>query len=438
MIEPIMFVGIGFLIAGLLVIGCIPLVHARAVRLTMRRLEALTPLSMAEIQADKDQLRAEFAMSTRRLEMSVEQMKAKTTSQLAEIGKKSEAIGRLKLDLGEKTAALFALEAKEKQLTDDLDGLQTELTAKTNGLAETERALAETKEELARVAASSHESAMTVDSQRVELVALRAQVEVRQGQIESYEKETKGLQDRLALQTANAESLNLQLNEERTKAENFANRVAELERQLVAETTEVEILSRRVQELGGRLDEQGRFLAEREYASDRLRTETTTAQKTEADIRAELADAETRHRFATEGLRAEKALLEAQLTQSQEERSKLQREIAGMKREAETAWANERTDNAMLRERINDVAAEVARLTATLEGPDSPIEAILNGDASRPHRVAEAPAGNATNRTEEKAFPSIAPNGGESKGTLADRIRALQGRASRVPQPSGA
>ena len=40
------------------------------------RLEAATPLSMAEIQADKDQLRAEFAMSTRRLETSVEQMKS--------------------------------------------------------------------------------------------------------------------------------------------------------------------------------------------------------------------------------------------------------------------------------------------------------------------------------------------------------------------------
>jgi hypothetical protein len=43
---------------------------------------------MAEIQADKDQLRAEFAMSARRLEMSVDQLKNKTTSQLAELGKK--------------------------------------------------------------------------------------------------------------------------------------------------------------------------------------------------------------------------------------------------------------------------------------------------------------------------------------------------------------
>src|SRR3981081_1256230 len=139
MIEPIMYMGIGVLVAGLLVIGAIPLVHARAVRLTMKRLEAMTPMSMAEIQADKDQLRAEFAMSTRRLEMSVEQMKAKTTRQLAEIGKKSEAIGRLKLELGEKTAALFALEAKEKQLTDDLQSLRGELEARSGALNEKER-----------------------------------------------------------------------------------------------------------------------------------------------------------------------------------------------------------------------------------------------------------------------------------------------------------
>src|ERR1700741_547619 len=130
MIEPIMYGAIGFLISMLFGLMIVPLVHNRAVRLTRRRLEAATPLSMAEIQAEKDQLRAEFAMSTRRLEMSVEQLKAKTTNQLTEIGRKSDAIGRLKLDLGEKTASLFALEAKEKQLSSELHAGQAELAAK--------------------------------------------------------------------------------------------------------------------------------------------------------------------------------------------------------------------------------------------------------------------------------------------------------------------
>jgi hypothetical protein len=104
MIEPIMYLAIGFLLSMLFGLMIVPLVHNRAVRLTTRRLEAATPLSMAEIQADKDQLRAEFAMSARRLEMSVDQLKHKTTSQLAELGKKTDAINRMKLELGERNS----------------------------------------------------------------------------------------------------------------------------------------------------------------------------------------------------------------------------------------------------------------------------------------------------------------------------------------------
>src|SRR5581483_1457564 len=94
-----------------------------------------------------------------------------------------------------------------------------------------------------------------------------------------------------------------------------------------------------------------------------------------------------------------------------------------MRREAESSWAAERVENALLRERINDVAAEVARLTATLEGPGSPIEAMLV-EAASARRVSasagdEAPAENGN---------SVA----ENKNTLADRIRALQSTASRV------
>src|ERR1041384_1344289 len=131
MIEPIMFFGIGFMVASLPTLIFLPLVHGRTVRLTTRRLEAATPLSMAEIQADKDQLPAEFAMSTRRLEMSVEQLKNKTTSQLAELGKKSDAINRMKIELGEKNATIFSLEAREKAVKEQLRATEEEFAAKT-------------------------------------------------------------------------------------------------------------------------------------------------------------------------------------------------------------------------------------------------------------------------------------------------------------------
>src|SRR5437899_4832061 len=183
MIEPIMYVGLGFLAASLIALAIIPFVHARAVRLTMRRLEAATPLSMAEIQADKDQLRAEFAMSTRRLEMSVEQLKNKSTGQLADLGKKNDVINRLKMELGEKAATIFALEARDKGIKDQLRATEDELEVKTNALRETERNLADKMAEFARASAQLSETSAASDSQRVEIVALKTQIDNLKDQV---------------------------------------------------------------------------------------------------------------------------------------------------------------------------------------------------------------------------------------------------------------
>ncbi len=70
MIQSILFFALGFLCAGFLALMVAPAVWRRAVRLTRRRIEASVPLSLGEIQADKDRIRAEFAMSIRRLEMA--------------------------------------------------------------------------------------------------------------------------------------------------------------------------------------------------------------------------------------------------------------------------------------------------------------------------------------------------------------------------------
>jgi len=112
MIEPLMFIGIGFLVAALIGLAVMPLIHDRAVRLTTRRLQASLPQSMKEIQADKDLLRAEFAMSMRRLEMNLEQLKDKTTGQIVELNKKDDAINRLKLQRDMLRVDIIALNAQ--------------------------------------------------------------------------------------------------------------------------------------------------------------------------------------------------------------------------------------------------------------------------------------------------------------------------------------
>ncbi len=132
MIESVMYFGIGFLVAALLGLLFIPMVHNRAVRLTMKRLEASMPLSIAEIRADNDQVRSEFAVSTRRLEMKIEKLKVQTTTQLAEHGKKTDAINWLKKELAENKVTNLALEARIKPLRDQLRATEEELQTKSN------------------------------------------------------------------------------------------------------------------------------------------------------------------------------------------------------------------------------------------------------------------------------------------------------------------
>jgi chromosome segregation ATPase len=426
MVEPMMYFGIGFLVAALLALMFFPLVHNRAVRLTVRRLEAATPLTIAEIRADKDQLRAEFAMSTRRLEMSVEQMKARATSQLAELGKKTDAINQLKKELGEKTAAYFALEARDKALAEQLRASEQEFQLKTGALREAERALSDKEAELSKLTAELGDQSIASDSQRVELAALRTQVEAMKVSVSNYERSMKETEERLTRERGDAAN---NLTDARGRLDLLNARKSDLEQQLVAQTAEAEQFNQRVQELEARLGEQGRLMAQRDDEIERLRQEAETAHKAHNDLRDEMSSSSTR---SVERQKGEIARLEGELAAAHEVRAKLEADMADLKREAESSWAAERVENALLRERINDVAAEVARLTAALEGPDSPIDAMLAAGAHGLDLAAIPASGSPPiNIVRGEAGPArIEP--GEQRRTLADRIRALQSGASRV------
>src|ERR1700738_2324978 len=219
MIEPIMYLAIGFLVSMLFGLMIVPLVHNRAVRLTTRRLEAATPLSMAEIQADKDQLRAEFAMSARRLEMSVDQLKNKTTSQLAELGKKSDAINRMKIELGEKNATIFSLEAREKAVKEQLRATEEEFTAKTEALRDAEQALKDKQNDLAKINAELSDRWVVADNRQVELVAVRTQIVELKSRVGDAEQEFATTHARLEQQRGESDMATRELAGARSRVE---------------------------------------------------------------------------------------------------------------------------------------------------------------------------------------------------------------------------
>lgn len=424
MIEAIMFSALGFLAASLVALVLLSAVWHRAVRLTTRRIEGAIPVSMAEIQADKDQLRAEFAMSTRRLEASVEQLKLKTTDQLAEIGRKTDVARQLKSDVEETTAAVTSLEAQERALRDRLRATEEELSAKSRELHETEGHLSNKLNELSQINRTLSEKSIEADSQRVEIVALETQCDTLKHRVVNLERDVAATEERLAEERGVVERTTRTLAEEREKVESLNRRLADSERLVTEGRTVVENLSRNVASLESEIRRQTEIVAERERELTGMRAE---AAKYRDEALASRRDAESAARAfnsTIETLKSEKSMLEGALAQLREDRNRLQQEVAAYKHQAETAWASERVENALLRERINDIAAEVTRMTATLEGPGSSINQILDKTPAAPRQ------NGGPSRLPSAAGAAAAPMSG-ARLSLADRIRALQSRSGR-------
>ena len=172
----------------------------------------------------------------------------------------------------------------------------------------------------------------------------------------------------------------------------MSQRVTDLDRQLIVQVKEAEMLGNRVNDLEARLATQGKLLAERDFENNQLRQAKEAAERTAQGT----AGRDRQHQRsgkspALEKLKAEKAAVEEQLRVARDERAKLQRDINAIQQQAESSWATERMENALLRERINDIAAEVAKLAMQLEGPNSPIEAMLARGTGAAARAARSP-----------------------------------------------
>jgi chromosome segregation ATPase len=85
----------GLLVAGLVMMLILPAFWRRALRLSERRARLQTPLSVNEAIAERDQLRAEHAVSRRRLERRVEALEEALAEQRAALGRE---VRRVALD----------------------------------------------------------------------------------------------------------------------------------------------------------------------------------------------------------------------------------------------------------------------------------------------------------------------------------------------------
>ncbi len=127
-IESIMIFALGVFAAGLCALLVLPALHARAERLARRRVEALFPLSIAELTAEKDHLRAEFAVVQRRLERRVDEALAGKHADMEEVGRGAVRIEALTQDVEHRDARIAALEEDLARTQGTLGETETRLS----------------------------------------------------------------------------------------------------------------------------------------------------------------------------------------------------------------------------------------------------------------------------------------------------------------------
>jgi len=425
MVEQAMFFGLGFLAACLITIFVANAVWRRAVRLTTRRVQAAMPVSLAEIKADRDQLRAEFALSTRKLELAVEEMKTKSHQQIVDIGRKNEQLRILLGEVKDRTEAVKTGEAREKTLRDELLASEARIGDLTRALREAETRLDRTGQDLAERERGASDAQTLADSRRVEIAAL-------QTNLARVEEEVGDLRRQLtAAEAEKTERAAAHASAERQVFEARA-RIVALETSLKAAVDAARTQAEEVGRLQAKITEQAATLAvhasESQTLSTRMESLLGDRDRADQDLARRAAEAELRASALVreiEGFRADKAALEAQVAAERAERDRSADQLASLERAASENWQRERTDAALLRERMNDLAAEITAMTAVLEGEASPLQRLIasvendqRAEATLPVAATLGPAGEVVQQSAERRT-----------ATIAERVRALQARA---------
>ncbi len=152
-IQSAMLVALGFFVAALIGFLLAPFYRRRAQRLATDALRATMPLTSQEIAADKDRLRAQFALTIHRLERQVEEATHSAAKQMVEINRRDAGISALEGDVQRLRTSLDEHENARRVLEQTI----TERLPKVeHRLSEAKKLLFQRDREIASLTQSAH------------------------------------------------------------------------------------------------------------------------------------------------------------------------------------------------------------------------------------------------------------------------------------------
>ncbi len=471
-----MYFVLGLLAAGLVALLVTPVLWRRAERLAQRRVEAALPSTRAEINADKDQLRARFAVTNRRLEMAISRLNEKLAGRLIEVGEQKDEIGALNRRQAELTENVATLEKRDAEITASLRVAENRVAAANSEVTLRDERLAARAAEIGGLRANIAEHEQLGEEQRLELVARATTIDNLTDRLtaaaasetlvvfarDQLQATLANERARLAETQRHVQSLEISLAE--LQAERIeriaelgrrAEEIAALEAELAAERVQLEAMKAANEEARDNLADAARRIGVLEAGLDAVRAERVDRQAEldrhaaalkarDAEIAAErerrealAAALDTRTNdiaasnagsgaiainqrggeAAATAMDAKKTAL-ARVTALEAEIGELRAENIELRHVAGAEWESDREQTKRLRERLNEIAADVVSLTKVMTKANAPV--AENGNSA-----AHAPAAPATAPTVPPRI--VEPPGASGKPrSLGERLRALQ------------
>ncbi len=339
MIEQAIYFALGFIVAALLALAILPAFWRRAYRLTRRDLEAQLPFSPRDIAAERDQLRAKFAVERRQLELAVEEARADRQREMGIVGNKINLIAEREAELDVRAEQL-------SKLSDELATLRDRLGSTSETLRDTAARLGSAESELnalsGRYSTLENEKralAALVDEQKFSLSSLGTNMEAQTARIAQLDRDGKEARAELAQRKDELRTLDRKFHESEKdrmlalRKLDSAEEIADRRVSLLAErdTTIANLkekgaeLYKSVKQLEAALKSEARRGTALQKQVDDFKSSSERLRDGARQTAGELVS-------AVERLREDKAHLQADLTEARARAAQLQREINGLQR----------------------------------------------------------------------------------------------------------
>ncbi len=177
-IYSVMLVALGFLVATLIAFMLAPAYRRRAARLTAESIKLSMPLNEAEIRADKDRLRAEYAILVHDLRTKIEDVSLAVARRNIEVNRRDAVISSLEGEIDRLEVALEehenARRVLEQTVTDRLPRVEHRLTEAKRLLDQRNREIAQLSQSADTRTRAMEEATQINIQQRDELLRTNA------------------------------------------------------------------------------------------------------------------------------------------------------------------------------------------------------------------------------------------------------------------------